>query len=87
MGEVLVRRGPAPSTPEPGRMTPGPAGREDNTIRLWQVATRKEMAELRGHTAYVHALTFSPDGRPSCFRIGRFQRGSASAHERSRKPA
>jgi WD40 repeat protein len=34
----------------------------DNSIRLWDVATRKEVAELRGHSAYVHAVAFSPDG-------------------------
>ena len=38
------------------------AGCEDNTIRLWDVATRQEVAELRGHTAYIHALAFAPDG-------------------------
>jgi WD40 repeat protein len=34
----------------------------DNTIRLWEVATGKEVCELRGHEAYVHAVAFSPDG-------------------------
>jgi hypothetical protein len=44
----------------------------DNTIRLWDVAvaTRAggqeapdaEVAELRGHDAYVHAVDWSPDG-------------------------
>ncbi len=34
----------------------------DNTIRLWDVATRQEVCELRGHEAYVHAVAFSPDG-------------------------
>ena len=34
----------------------------DNTIRLWDVATRQEVCELRGHGAYVHAVAFSPDG-------------------------
>jgi WD40 repeat protein len=34
----------------------------DNTIRLIDVATRQEVAELRGHTAYVHAVAWSPDG-------------------------
>jgi eukaryotic-like serine/threonine-protein kinase len=38
------------------------AGCEDNTIRLWDVPTRREVAELRGHRAYVHALAFAPDG-------------------------
>jgi WD40 repeat protein len=34
----------------------------DHTIRLWDVATGKEVCELRGHEAYVHAVAFSPDG-------------------------
>ncbi len=34
----------------------------DNTIRLIDVATRQEVAELRGHTDYVHAVAWSPDG-------------------------
>jgi WD40 repeat protein len=35
---------------------------QDNTIRLWDVATHEEVAELRGHEDYVHAVAFSPDG-------------------------
>ena len=34
----------------------------DNTIRLWDLATRQEVAELRGHEAYVHSVAWSPDG-------------------------
>jgi WD40 repeat protein len=34
----------------------------DNTIRLLDVATLREVTELRGHGAYVHAVQFSPDG-------------------------
>jgi WD40 repeat protein len=34
----------------------------DNTIRLWDVASRQEVCQLRGHEAYVHAIAFSPDG-------------------------
>jgi eukaryotic-like serine/threonine-protein kinase len=34
----------------------------DNTIRLWNVSSRQEVCELRGHEAYVHAVAFSPDG-------------------------
>ena len=37
-------------------------GCADNSIRLWDLATFQEVAELRGHTAYVHALAWSPDG-------------------------
>jgi len=38
------------------------AGCRDNTIRLIDVASRQEVAELRGHTDYVHAVDWSPDG-------------------------
>jgi WD40 repeat protein len=37
----------------------GPRG----TITLWNVATGKELAELRGHQADVMTLAFSPDGK------------------------
>ena len=40
----------------------GGAGRRDNTIRLIDIASRQEVAELRGHTDYVHAVAWSPDG-------------------------
>jgi len=38
------------------------AGCRDNTVRLIDVATRQPVAELRGHTSYVHAVAWSPDG-------------------------
>ena len=37
------------------------AGCADNTIRLTDVPTRRRVAELRGHTDYVHAAAWSPD--------------------------
>ena len=37
-------------------------GCSDNTIRIWDTATGKDVCELRGHQAYVHAVDFSPDG-------------------------
>ncbi|ALG08195.1 WD40 repeat domain-containing protein [Kibdelosporangium phytohabitans] len=39
------------------------AGSRDRTVRLWNVATRKEFAVLTGHTGQVFAVAFSPDGR------------------------
>jgi WD40 repeat protein len=33
----------------------------DNTIRLWDVATAREVCDLRGHESYVHAVASSPD--------------------------
>ncbi len=38
------------------------AGCADNTIRLIDIANRELIAELRGHTDYVHAVAWSPDG-------------------------
>src|SRR6202044_2387547 len=39
------------------------AGR-DNSLRLWDTRTGREMKPLRGHTAPVTCLTFAPSGRP-----------------------
>jgi WD40 repeat protein/serine/threonine protein kinase len=35
----------------------------DSTVRLWDMATRRELYTLRGHKAPVYRLAFSPDGR------------------------
>ncbi len=35
----------------------------DNTIRLWNVSTGKEIRRLEGHTGYLTGLDFSPDGK------------------------
>src|SRR5262249_13533297 len=35
----------------------------DNTVRLWDVASGKELRQLRGHKGLVHGLAFSTDGR------------------------
>src|SRR5262249_41927530 len=36
---------------------------EDKTVRLWDVATGKELATLQGHRGVVSSVTFSPDGK------------------------
>jgi|SRR5579872_4660521 len=36
---------------------------DDHTVKLWDVASRKELGTLAGHTAEVYALCFSPDGK------------------------
>ena len=36
---------------------------DDRTIRLWDVATRRQTAVLTGHTEAVRAVAFSPDGK------------------------
>ena len=39
------------------------SGSGDNTVRLWDAATGKELNTLSGHTAEVYALAYSPDGK------------------------
>ena len=39
------------------------SGSEDKTIKLWDVATGKEQATLKGHTDAVSSVAFSPDGK------------------------
>ncbi|MDR3232099.1 MAG: hypothetical protein LBT46_00250, partial [Planctomycetaceae bacterium] len=36
---------------------------EDNTARIWDAATGKELQKLEGHTHYVWSAVFSPDGK------------------------
>jgi RNA polymerase sigma factor (sigma-70 family) len=38
-------------------------GGEDGTIRLWDVATYRELATLRGHQRAALSIAFSPDGK------------------------
>ena len=38
-------------------------GSDDNTLRLWDVSTGKEIRTFAGHTSWVTSVTFSPDGR------------------------
>jgi KaiC/GvpD/RAD55 family RecA-like ATPase len=38
-------------------------GSRDNTARLWEVASGKEIGVLRGHEDSVTSVAFSPDGR------------------------
>jgi WD40 repeat protein len=39
------------------------AGRNRETLKLWDVGTRRELANLRGHTSMVSSVAFAPDGR------------------------
>ncbi|HEX8180921.1 MAG TPA: caspase family protein [Pyrinomonadaceae bacterium] len=38
------------------------SGSKDNTVRLWETASGRELRKLMGHTAWVKAVAFSPDG-------------------------
>jgi WD40 repeat protein len=39
------------------------SGGVGNTVKLWDLAARRELPALTGHEAPVHAMAFSPDGR------------------------
>jgi eukaryotic-like serine/threonine-protein kinase len=39
------------------------AGHDKETLKLWDVATRRERANLRGHDSMVSSVVFAPDGR------------------------
>jgi WD40 repeat protein len=39
------------------------SGSDDNTIKLWDVQTKKEVGSLTGHSYGVNSVSFSPDGR------------------------
>jgi WD40 repeat protein len=39
------------------------SGSYDETIKLWEVATGREVRTLKGHTNNVNSVAFSPDGR------------------------
>ena len=39
------------------------SGSADNTVKLWDVASGRELRNLVGHTKLVSSVTFSPDGR------------------------
>src|SRR5439155_8689464 len=39
------------------------AGGNDGALRLWQLATNKEVKRLQGHSARVRGVAFFPGGR------------------------
>ncbi|HAX85896.1 MAG TPA: type IV secretion protein Rhs [Cyanobacteria bacterium UBA11370] len=42
----------------------------DKTIKLWDVATGKQITTLKGHTNSVSSVSFSPDGKTLAFASG-----------------
>jgi hypothetical protein len=62
----------------------------ENTIRLFDVARRQQVAELRGHADYVHAVAWSPDGARLVSGSGDFTVrvwDSLSAQDRAKRAA
>ena len=39
------------------------SGSKDDTLRLWEVATGREVRTFSGHTSHVSRVAFSPDGK------------------------
>ena len=39
------------------------SGSEDETIKLWEVNSGREILTMFGHSGYVNSVTFSPDGK------------------------
>ena len=46
-----------------GKMLASAGGQEDNTVRLWDVQTQKQVGLLQGHELPVLSVAFSPDGK------------------------
>jgi WD40 repeat protein len=38
-------------------------GSDDNTVRIWDVATKQQVAELKGHTNIVTSVAFDSSGK------------------------
>ncbi|MEI6043349.1 MAG: hypothetical protein WCS37_03045 [Chloroflexota bacterium] len=39
------------------------SGSSDNTVKLWEVATSKELVTFKDHSSWVTSVAFSPDGK------------------------
>ncbi|MBW4642280.1 MAG: serine/threonine protein kinase [Goleter apudmare HA4340-LM2] len=39
------------------------SGSDDKTLKLWNLATAKEIRTLKGHSQWIWAIAFSPDGK------------------------
>ena len=38
-------------------------GSRDDTVRIWDVATKQQVAELKGHTGNVSSVAFDSSGK------------------------
>jgi len=45
------------------RRTAGGIGSVDETLKVWDVATGREVVTLQGHVGSVNACAMTPDGR------------------------
>jgi RNA polymerase sigma factor (sigma-70 family) len=52
-------------------------GGSDNTVRVWDVGSGKELHTLKGHTAAINCLTFFPDGKTLASATGDWVKESA----------
>gem|GEM_PF-3239048 len=55
------------------------SGSEDKTIRIWDMASGKELAVLKGHQSEVTSLDFSPDGKTIVSGAGHYSKGGEPA--------
>ena len=39
------------------------SGSDDKTVRIWDVSTQQQVAELRGHTSDVTSVAFDGSGK------------------------
>ena len=46
-----------------GRTALSGGGVTDNTLRLWDLASGREIRKFEGHSDFVHSVAFSPDGK------------------------
>ena len=53
----------SPAPPAPSTRQLLASSSDDSTIKLWDVSKGQELCTLRGHTSWVHAVAFNPDGR------------------------